>query len=290
MSSLSIPGSCPEPGGAVAPGADAPWRGATVEVRSLSLSYRQRNGDVPALAEVSFDLGRSETCAVIGPSGCGKTSLLYALAGLRRPAAGEVLVNGSPVSPKRRETALILQDYGLLPWKTVRENVALGLQIRGLPRPEREREVAAVLDWLGLGGLGHRYPAQLSGGQRQRVGIARALALDPDLLLMDEPFSSLDALTREELQNLLLEVHSRRRPTLLLVTHSIEEAIFLGRRILIFSPGPGRISHVLDNPRAGDPAYRGREEFHRLATAVRRLLDLGRNGGGNCSGAGEEGL
>ncbi|MFQ5692711.1 MAG: ABC transporter ATP-binding protein, partial [Nitrospinota bacterium] len=191
-----------------------------IEVEDLCFAY----GDQPVLENVSLRVPAGGGLAVIGPSGCGKTTLLYNLAGLRRPAAGRVRIGGAEVQGPRGKTAVILQDYGLFPWKTVTENAALGLRIRGVPSRERGRRVGAILEELGIAEVADRYPHQLSGGQRQRVAIARALALDPDLLIMDEPFSSLDALTREAHQNLLLSLWREKGVTLVLVSHSIEEA------------------------------------------------------------------
>lgn len=243
-----------------------------VQIQGLSVSYRQHDGTVPALADVSFTVPRGGTCALIGPSGCGKSTLLYVLSGLLQNFSGRVLVDGAPVEPLRRQTALILQDYGLLPWKRVYANVALGLEIRGMPAAEQKERVRRVLTEVGLWDMRQRFPSQLSGGQRQRTAIARALALEPDLLLMDEPFSSLDALTREHLQGLLLDIWNRKRITVVLVTHSIEEAIFLGRKIVVLSGQPGRVIDVVDNPRVGEAGYRKTAGYHALATQLRDKL------------------
>lgn len=243
-----------------------------VEISGLSVSYRQHNETVPALRDVSFSVPRGGTCALIGPSGCGKSTLLYVLSGLLKDFTGQVLVDGVPVEPLRRQTALILQDYGLLPWKKVYDNVALGLDIRGVSANEKRERVKRVLTEVGLWEMRQRFPSQLSGGQRQRTGIARALALEPDLLLMDEPFSSLDALTREHLQGLLLDIWNSKRITVVLVTHSIEEAIFLGRRIVVLSGHPGRVIEVVDNPRVGEKGYRKTADYHALATLLREKL------------------
>ena len=249
-----------------------------VEARDLAVTYRLRQGELDALTGATFSLARGETCAVIGPSGCGKSTLLYVLAGLLRPSSGEVFVDGEPVRPKRLKTAIILQDYGLFPWMTVERNAGLGLRLRGVTA-RREREVAeSILVDLGLWEYRHHYPAQLSGGQRQRVAVARALALEPDLLLMDEPFSSLDALTRESLQETVLDIWRKTGLTVILVTHGIEEAVFMGRRVLVMSPRPGRIVHAIENSRAGSAEYRGDPAFHRLCTEVRSLLPSGRQG------------
>lgn len=243
-----------------------------VEVKDLSVDYRQRQQVVPALREVSFDIPQGSTCALIGPSGCGKSTLLYVLSGLLGEFSGKVLVDKEPVAPLRRQTALILQDYGLLPWKKVFDNVGLGLEIRGIKGEQKQSAVKRVLAEMGLWELRDRYPSQLSGGQRQRIGIARALALEPDLLLMDEPFSSLDALTREKLQRQMLQIWQGKRMTIVLVTHSIEEAIFLGRQIIVLSGHPGRVLDIVDNPGAGEPGYRKSAQFHALTTILREKL------------------
>ncbi|MBI4236731.1 MAG: ABC transporter ATP-binding protein [Chloroflexi bacterium] len=210
-----------------------------------------------------------DSWAVIGPSGCGKTTLLYLLAGLRLPQEGTVEARDAPVRGPRRETGLILQDHGLLPWATARQNIQLGLRIRGLSARESARLADTWLARLGLAGLTDRYPGQLSGGQRQRVAIARTLALEPDLLLMDEPFSSLDALTREGFQSLALELGVARGLSTVLVTHDIQEAVFLGRWIMVLAGGPGGGPLIIRNPGAGDPAYRAQPEYQRIAQEVR---------------------
>lgn len=205
---------------------------------------------------------------MVGPSGCGKTTLLSLIAGLLQPTQGDLAIDGKPVSPRRAGTALIMQEYGLLPWKTVRQNTALGLQIRGLPQDPADQALAEV----GLGDLGRRWPHQLSGGQRQRVAIARSLALQPDLLLMDEPFSALDALTREEMQALLLSIWQRRKTSIVLVTHSISEAVYLGQQILVLSARPGRPVALFSNQFVGDRRSSGVLE---LTNAVRDALEKG---------------
>ncbi|RDV84881.1 ABC transporter ATP-binding protein [Ammonifex thiophilus] len=235
-------------------------------IENLKVTYRTAAGPVEALAGVSFAVERGESCAVIGPSGCGKSTLLYVLAGLKQDFEGKVEVAG------RTQIALILQHFGLLPWKNVWENVALGLKVRRLPPQEVERRVSFWLKNLGLYELRYLYPAQLSGGQCQRVAIARALVLQPDLLLMDEPFSSLDALTREALQETLLEIWQETRCTIVLVTHSIEEAVFLGQKVVLLSPRPGRVVAVYTHPLVGDKSWRHHPDFHLACTRIRQEL------------------
>ncbi len=226
-----------------------------------------------------WQVEKGDSWAIIGPSGCGKTTLLYLLAGLRQPLAGAVTVNDAPVLKPRRQTGLILQDYGLLPWATVAENAALGLQIRGVPSAEQERTVGGWLARLNIGGIARQYPGQVSGGQRQRTAIARTLALEPDLLLMDEPFSSLDALTREGLQDLVidlgLEGNHKGCPyvTIVLVTHSIEEAVFLGRKIMVLPVPPIQTAEVIENQAAGEIGYRRQAAFYEQCSRVRRAVE-----------------
>lgn len=235
-----------------------------IEATQVGYAYKE----TVALRDVSFALPAGETLAVLGPSGCGKTTLLSLIAGLLQPTAGDLKVGGKPAEPRRPGTSLIMQDYGLLPWKSVRENAALGLTIRGLPKDKADRALAEV----GLADLGSRWPHQLSGGQRQRVAIARSLALEPDLLLMDEPFSALDALTREEMQDMLLSIWRRRGTTMVLVTHSIAEAVYLGQQILVLSPRPGRLVGHFRSQTVGD---RRSAAFHQLVNEVRDSLERG---------------
>ncbi|TEB09876.1 ABC transporter ATP-binding protein [Pelotomaculum propionicicum] len=245
-----------------------------LKIEDLEVTYKNKISFL-ALQGVSFTLEEGHTCAIIGPSGCGKSTLLYVLAGLLEHSGGQVLINGETVRPKRRETALILQDYGLLPWKTAQENTSLGLEIRGVPSEEKRALVEEAMQELGIWEFRDNYPAQLSGGQRQRVAIARSLTLKPDLFLMDEPFSSLDALTREGLQNTLLEFWQKRRASMVLVTHNIEEAVFLGQRILIFSGSPGRILHVIENKEMGEQGYRNQQLFYQRCSRVREVIEKG---------------
>lgn len=245
---------------------------AAIEIRDLSVTYEGVDREVRALGGLSLTLGDGEPVALIGPSGCGKSTLLLAVAGLIAATSGEVAVAGELIAAPRLRTALILQDFGLLPWKTALHNAALGLEIRHVPRAEARGRALDALGRVGLADFSDSYPAELSGGMRQRLALARALALDADLLLMDEPLSALDALTREDLQGLLLELWRQRGHTAVLVTHSIEEAVFLGRRIVVLTPRPGRISSIVENPDMGRPGYRDTEAFYERCAEVRRLL------------------
>ncbi|MEW5721915.1 MAG: ABC transporter ATP-binding protein [Thermodesulfobacteriota bacterium] len=241
-----------------------------IAVTDLCQSFGEDSGLV--LDRISFSLGQGETLSVIGPSGCGKTTLLYILAGLQPPLSGAVLIEGERRSAPGGGVSFILQDYGLFPWKTVSENILLALKIRKARVEEQARRLAALLAELGLAALARRYPVQLSGGQKQRVAIARALAGGPRLLLMDEPFSSLDALTRERLQNTILEMWRRRGLTYVIVTHSVEEAVFLGGRIMVLTDRPTRVEALIENPEFGDPDFRMKTAFFEQVKHVRALL------------------
>ncbi|MBT9253128.1 MAG: ATP-binding cassette domain-containing protein [Brockia lithotrophica] len=236
-----------------------------LEVRGLRAAYRGPRGSVLALDGVDLDVRRGEIAVLLGPSGSGKSTLLHLLAGLGGEYTGSIVYRAPEFDP-RRDVALVLQSDALLPWKTVEDNVALGLLFRRVPREEIRARVHAVLAEVGLQGLGHRRPYELSGGQRARVALARALVTLPRLLLLDEPFSSLDALTREAMQAFLLRLHAEYGFTALLVTHDIEEAVRLGSRIFLFTPQPGRVAHVWENP------VHGGKEGARLAAEIRVRL------------------
>ena len=241
-----------------------------IEAVDITFGYDK---SAPIFAGFNWTVRPGESWAVIGPSGCGKTTLLYMLAALRLPSGGSVRIGGQPIRRPRRQTGLILQDHGLLPWATARENVTLGLRIRGETR-ERQGQVAERwLARLGLAAVAGHYPQQLSGGQRQRVAIARTLALDPDLLLMDEPFSSLDAITREQMQDLVLELAQETRLTVVLVTHNIEEAVYIGGKVLVLPRAPIARTIVIENDGAGERAYRGQAGFYHVCADVREQIE-----------------
>jgi NitT/TauT family transport system ATP-binding protein len=218
-----------------------------VVIERLSKTYTDRRGRaVEALAEVSLSVAAQEFVALLGPSGCGKSTLLQVVAGLTAATAGRVFFEDAP--PGRPLTAMVFQEFALFPWRTVQGNVEFGLEELGVPRPERTRRARALIEMLGLRGFETRYPHQLSGGMRQRVGIARALAVDPAVLLMDEPFSALDAQTRRLLEEELLALWERRPTTILYVTHNIEEAVFLADRVVVLSRRPGRVLDEIPVP------------------------------------------
>jgi NitT/TauT family transport system ATP-binding protein len=206
---------------------------------------KEFEGGVRALDGVSFDVPRGELTSVIGPSGCGKTTTLKIIAGLVEATSGQVEVNGTPVSAPGPDRAFVFQDFALMPWATVLRNAAFGLELRGVPRREREEIARRYVDKVGLGRFADAYPYQLSGGMRQRVGLARALAVDADILLMDEPFASVDEQIRRKFQADLLALLADESKTVIFVTHSIEEAVYVSDQIVIMTQGPSRVSNVI---------------------------------------------
>ena len=237
-----------------------------IAAHSVSLEFAHDGLVQPVLTDINFHLRPQESCAIIGPSGCGKTSLLFLLAGLLQPSSGSIELTGQP------RCGTILQSFGLFPWKTVADKIGLGLEIQGMERAAIASRVEKMLDEMGLAGFGRHYPGQLSGGMQQRVALARALVIEPEILFMDEPLSALDALTRERLQRLILTIRQTHRLTTVLVTHSTEEAVFLGRRIIVLSRRPGRVLHILDNPGAGDIEYRQTGAYFEQCTRLRQML------------------
>jgi NitT/TauT family transport system ATP-binding protein len=204
------------------------------------------DGGVVAFEDLNLDVRENETLCVVGPSGCGKTTLLRCLAGLLETTEGRVYLDGQPITEPSPSVVMVFQHFGLFPWKTVADNVAYGLKLRGVSKEKTAELIRPYLELVGLAGFEHMYPYQLSGGMQQRAGLARALVLNPDVLLMDEPFGALDAQTRELLQEELLRILERERKTMVFITHSIDEAIVLGDRIVVMSARPGRIREVLD--------------------------------------------
>lgn len=221
-----------------------------IELRACQKVYPPRDGRpaVAALAGLDLVVHDHEIVCVLGPSGCGKTTLLRLVAGLLSCSAGEVLIDGHPVTGPGQDRAMVFQHFALLPWADVLTNVAFGLELRGLGRAEREHVAAELIRAVGLAGFERHLPWQLSGGMQQRVGLARALAIGPRTLLMDEPFGAVDAQTRRVLQEDLLGLHAKRAPTVLFVTHSMDEAVRLGDRVVLLTPRPGRIQEVIDVP------------------------------------------
>lgn len=237
-----------------------------IKVSSANLSFYHDGRRRHVLQDISFEIEARGSCAVIGPSGCGKTSLLLLLAGILQPDSGTISIVGNP------RCGTILQNFGLFPWKTVTENIGLGLTLQKVEKSVIRQVVNQLLEEMELDGFGGHFPSQLSGGMQQRVALARALAVRPEILFMDEPLSSLDALTRERLQNLILDITRNREITTVLVTHSIEEAVFLGQKIIILSRRPARIIGIVDNPGAGSTDYRLSDQFFKQCIALRELL------------------
>ena len=253
-----------------------------IQLNQVSFHYPQQT---PVFDGFDWRVRQGEAWAVLGPSGCGKSTLLYLLAGLRFPQSGEILINQARLTKPRPHTGLILQDFGLLPWATVFENASLGLRLRRFYGPDgrhapAEAEIRDVegradhwLDRLGMSEFRHKYPGQISGGQRQRTAIARTLATDPDLLLMDEPFASLDAPTRQSLGRLVRSLRQEAGLTTIIVTHAIEEAARLGERILVLGPPPNRSPQIVENPGAAVEGYSQSGEYLSLCTQLRGMLE-----------------
>lgn len=241
-----------------------------IDVRDVVVEYGRGASAVRAVDGISLHVVPGDSLALIGPSGCGKSSLLFAMAGLVRPNEGAITIGGEPITRPRREIALILQSAGLLPWKTVWQNANLSLFL-GKDYPGVTAQ--AVLDELGLGEVKRRYPSELSEGMKRRVGVARALSTSPGVMLMDEPLASLDTLTKERIQDLFLRLWVRHAFALVLVTHDIEEAAFLGRRVAVLSDRPARIKEMVENPAMGGADYRGTAAFAQTVARLRAALE-----------------
>ncbi|WP_062209690.1 ABC transporter ATP-binding protein [Aureimonas sp. AU12] len=252
---------------------------AVIEARHLSLTFATGDGPVHALKDIDLTIGRGEFVSFIGPSGCGKTTLLRVIADLERPTAGTITVNGLTPEAARlgRAYGYVFQAAALYPWRTIEKNVALPLEVMDVPKAERGERVARNLDLVGLTGFGRKFPWQLSGGMQQRASIARALSFDPDLLLMDEPFGALDEIVRDRLNEELLKLWAKTRKTVVFVTHSIPEAVFLSTCIVVMSPRPGRIHDIVDCDLGPDRPLEIREtpRFLKIAHRVREGLKAG---------------
>ncbi|MER7960118.1 ABC transporter ATP-binding protein [Streptomyces sp. NPDC096030] len=228
-----------------------------------------------AVDGIDLEIAAGEFVALVGPSGCGKSTLLDMLGGLTRPTGGRILLDGTPVTGPGLNRGIVFQQYALLPWRTAQGNVEFGLEATGVPRRERAALAREFLDLVGLSGFEDRHPHELSGGMRQRVAIARSLAYDPDVLLMDEPFGALDAQTRESLQDELLRIWQRTGKTVVFITHSIDEAVYLGQRVAVMTSRPGRIKQVVPvalGSRADTDDIRSAPEFARHRHAIWSLL------------------
>lgn len=247
-----------------------------LKVDRVSKSFQNENGeDLKALSDVTLEVEEGEFICILGPSGCGKTTLLRIIAGLERPTGGEVFVDGEPVDGPTPRLGMIFQDYSLYPWRRVLDNIAFGLEIAGVEKATRGATARKYLELVGLKEFADAFPYELSGGMRQRVAVARALAIEPAVVLMDEPFGALDAQTRNAMQRELLDIWEQTRKTVLFVTHSVDEAVFLADRIVVLSTRPGRIREVVDvnEPRPRDRTCDGCAVLRRY---VLGLIDEGR--------------
>lgn len=242
-----------------------------LEVSQLSFSF----GNKSLFENLSHSFAQDKIHAIIGHSGCGKTTLLYLLSGLYKPEKGSVCLGETDLSLPGGERAIILQDYGLLPWRRVKENIALSLEVKHIPKSEQTELVDAMMEELGIAHLGMQYPSQLSGGEKQRCAIARSLVCKPQLLLMDEPFSALDAINREHLQDLLLRIQMRHNMTVVVVTHSIEEAVYLSDEIHVMRRG-GKEASFAPSLMNGDmlrtSSYRTSDEYWRMCVQLRQVF------------------
>ena len=250
-------------------------RGSRIQVRQLEKTYRTRTSrDVPALRDISFEVQPGEFVSLVGPSGCGKSTLLRIVGGISTASRGEVLVDETPVRGPRRDVGIVFQDPTLLPWRNVFDNVMIGIEVLGLDRTRYRARAQELIELVGLRGFERAHPSELSGGMQQRAGIVRALLHEPKLLLLDEPFGALDAMTRESMGFELLRIWAANRTSILFVTHSVPEALFLADRVIVLSARPGRI---LDCIQVGLPRPRTLEmmthpEMGEKAMHIRRLL------------------
>ncbi|KWX66215.1 ABC transporter ATP-binding protein [Mycobacterium sp. NAZ190054] len=250
---------------------------ARVDIQHVSLAFEtKRSGRVQALEDFSLAIEPGTFCCIVGPSGCGKSTLLRIIDGLQKPDAGRVLINDKVVEKPTLDIGFVFQRYNLLPWRSVLANVEFGLENLGVPKDKRGQTARHWMKIVGLEGFEQHYPAQLSGGMQQRVGLIRALAIDPKILLMDEPFGAVDDLTRMKLQEELLNLWERDNKTVVFVTHDIEEALYLADRVIVMSSRPGRISEVfdVDLPRPRKPEIRALPEFAQLKGEVLKCLHM----------------
>jgi NitT/TauT family transport system ATP-binding protein len=246
---------------------------AFIQARNLCVEYERtrEKSRLVALKDFNLDVWAGEFITIVGPSGCGKSTFLNVLGGLHKPSAGEVLINGRPVSGPGPDRAMVFQDYGLLPWRTVEKNVEFGLEMRGQLDDRGREQVRRYIAMVGLEGFEQSYPRELSGGMRQRVGLARALAIEPRILMMDEPFAAVDLITRELMQDELARIISATGQTVIFITHSVDEAITLGDRLIVISGRPGRVKaiHEVDLPRPRPKGgLRSLPEYQRMRAQV----------------------
>jgi len=246
-----------------------------IQARNVTLSFKPKNREpVTALNNFNLDVARGEFVSIVGPSGCGKSTFLNILLGLIEPDNGQMQLNGTRITGPSQERAMVFQEFGLLPWRTVTANVELGLELKGVPAEQRLARANELIKLVGLSGFERHYPHELSGGMKQRVGLARALATEPEVLLMDEPFAALDAQTRDLMQAELLQIWERTQKTVLFVTHSIEEAAYLSDRVVVMTARPGRTKDILKIhlPRPRDYEMRLTPEFNEIKLRIWEVL------------------
>lgn len=242
-----------------------------LQVKELTKSFPTETGIKRVLQDVSFEMNFRDALAVVGPSGCGKTTAILAIAGLLPLSGGSIFFQDQIINGPNRRIALVLQEYGLFPWKTVDANIKLGAKLQKIKFSDHW--LKTIKNDLDINGLDNLYPVQLSGGQRQRVALARAFLLNPLLLLLDEPFAAIDTVTREHLQNQFLVAFKQRPFSYVIVTHNIEEAVFLGKRIIVLHNNSPSIKTIIDNPGMGEQDYRNKPDFFKLAMQLRSILE-----------------
>ncbi|HYA29321.1 MAG TPA: ABC transporter ATP-binding protein [Acidobacteriota bacterium] len=246
-----------------------------IQARDITLVFKSKDRDpVTALRDFNLEVGKGEFVSIVGPSGCGKSTFLNLLLGLIKPDSGEMKLDGAPITGPGQERAMVFQEFGLLPWRTVRANVELGLELKGTSALQRAERATELIKLVGLKDFERHYPHELSGGMKQRVGLARALATEPQVLLMDEPFAALDAQTRDLMQTELLEIWERTKKTVLFVTHSIEEAAYLSDRVIVMTARPGRAKETLKIhlPRPRDYEMRLTPQFNEIKSRIWDVL------------------
>jgi NitT/TauT family transport system ATP-binding protein len=246
-----------------------------IRAHDISLVFQSKNRDpVTAIDHLSLEIAKGEFVSIVGPSGCGKSTFLNMLLGLLRPDSGQFQIDGRTITGPGQERAMVFQEFGLLPWRTVTANVELGLELKGVTAGKRTKRAMELIQLVGLEGFERHYPHELSGGMKQRVGLARALATEPEVLLMDEPFAALDAQTRDLMQSELLQIWERTRKTVLFVTHSIEEAAYLSDRVIVMTARPGRTKETLkiQLPRPRDYEMRLTPEFNEIKSRIWEVL------------------
>jgi NitT/TauT family transport system ATP-binding protein len=247
---------------------------AAVAIQDLSMEFVSRGQRLLALQNIDLDIAPGEFFVIVGPSGCGKTTLLRVLQGLTRATRGRILVGGKPVTGPGTDRGFVFQQDALYPWRSVLRNVGFGLELQGIPKAQARTRALAMIDLVGLNGFENHYPHELSGGMRQRVNLARALAIEPAILLMDEPFAALDALTRETMQHELLRIAAAAGTTVIFITHQIDESVFLGDRVAVFATRPGRLQEIIpiDLPRPRPPGVKQSPEFQSHVARIVRLI------------------